>query len=82
MFLCHNKQMNPRFNDPIGCIDVSLTKQGKYMPFSGYKVMGPEYIYENIKSDDLILVCNPLYVDEVKSKLQKNTNKSFRIVSF
>ena len=52
------------------------------MPFSGYKIMAPEYIYENVKSDDLILVCNPLYVDEVKSKLQKNTNKSFSIVSF
>ena len=82
MFLCHNKQMNPRFNDPIGCIDVSLTKQGKYMPFSGYKIMAPEFMYENIKSDDLILVCNPLYVDEVKSKLQKNINKICRIVSF
>ena len=75
MFLCHNKQMNPNFNDPIGCIDVSLTKQEKFMPFSGYKIMSPEYIYENIKNDDLILVCNSLYVDEVKSKLQENTKK-------
>ena len=37
--------------------------------------MSPEYIYENIKNDDLILVCNSLYVDEVKSKLQENTKK-------
>ena len=75
--------MNPRNNDPIGCVDVKLSQtKGKYMPFSGYKIMAPEFMYENIKSDDLILVCNPLYVDEVKSKLQKNISKICRIVSF
>ena len=77
MFFCHYKQMQPNFNDPIGCIEVSLTKQENYMPFSGYKIMAPEYIYENFISDDLILVCNPLYVDEVKSNLQKKYKQKF-----
>jgi SAM-dependent methyltransferase len=48
-------------------IDINVHKQGKYMPGTGHVVSAPEALRDD--PPDLVIVMNPVYVDEVRHAL-------------
>lgn len=50
-------------------VDVNPYKQGKFMPGTGHRVIGPQALAD--APPDLVIVMNPIYVDEIKMDLRK-----------
>ena len=50
-------------------VDVNPRKHGKHVPGTGHQVVGPPALPSN--PPDLVIVMNPLYVDEVRSEMSR-----------
>jgi SAM-dependent methyltransferase len=50
-------------------VDVNPYKQGKFMPGTGHPVVAPESLVA--QPPDLVIVMNPIYVDEIAASLNK-----------
>jgi hypothetical protein len=48
-------------------VDVNPRKHGRYVPGTGQRVVAPDEL--SAAPPDLVVVMNPLYVDEVRSTL-------------
>jgi SAM-dependent methyltransferase len=53
----------------IAAVDINPYKQGKFMPGTGHRVVAPEELAE--LRPDLVIVMNPVYVDEVSKELTR-----------
>ena len=62
-------------------IDINKNKIGKFLPVSKIEIKNKEDFYKSVQSDDLLLISNPNYVDEIKEYIIKNTNIKFKIQS-
>lgn len=49
-------------------VDINPYKQGKFMPGAGHRVIAPSALVE--APPDLVIVMNPIYVDEIRSCLR------------
>lgn len=81
MFLMHCKSNKDLFNKIGFAIDINKNKIGKFLPVSKIEIKSKEDFYESVKSDDLLLISNPNYIDEIKNDIIKNTNIKFKIQS-
>lgn len=48
------------------CIDVNTAKQHKFTPVSGHQISPPEKLSEAGTADLLVIVMNPVYLDEIR----------------
>jgi SAM-dependent methyltransferase len=53
----------------VAAVDINPFKQGKFMPGSGHPVIAPEALFK--QPPDLVIVMNPIYVEEIKSSLSE-----------
>lgn len=81
LLLFHMKQLFSDYHPPEGCIDINPSKQSKYLPSLGYRVMHPEFLYSHLQDGDTIIVSNPAYHSEIESMVSTNTRKKFNLVS-
>ena len=81
LFLYHMKKYFVDYQSPVGCIDINPSKQSKYLPSLGYKVMNPEFLYSCMEDGDTVVASNPVYVAEINSMISTNTGKSFKLIS-
>ncbi len=51
----------------IDClVDINPNKTGKFAPVTGIKIIGPEELKQHFQKDDLIIIANPNYSEEIK----------------
>lgn len=50
-------------------IDINPTKQGRYLPASGHRIVAPEALVE--RPPDTVLVMNRIYLPEVRARLDE-----------
>lgn len=81
MFLIHCKSNKDLFSKIGFAIDINKNKIGKFLPVSKIEIKNKEDFYKSVQSDDLLLISNPNYVDEIKEDIIKNTNIKFKIQS-
>ncbi len=48
------------------CIDVNTAKQHKFTPVSAHQILPPESLSEAGSSDLLVIVMNPVYLEEIR----------------
>lgn len=56
----------PQF-EPLVAVDINPAKRGRFLPGSGLAVCAPEDLREH--DVELVLVMNPLYIEEIRTKL-------------
>lgn len=66
----------------LSVIDVNPAKQGLFAPSSGVQIQSPRFLFENCMDNDLVLVMNPSYLNEIKLEIKSNTDKSIRVIPF
>lgn len=50
-------------------VDVNPHKHGKFLPGTGYETVSPERLRD--ERPDLVIVMNPIYVEEIRSELRR-----------
>ncbi len=50
-------------------VDINPFKQGKYVPGTGHKIVSPETLRDAEAPPDLVIVMNPIYVNEIEVQL-------------
>jgi SAM-dependent methyltransferase len=50
-------------------VDINPYKQGKFMPGTGHPIIAPEALVD--QPPDLVIVMNPIYVEEIKASLKR-----------
>jgi hypothetical protein len=50
-------------------VDINPRKHGMYMPGTGQRIVGPEFLAEY--RPDKVIVINPVYVDEIGKDLKR-----------
>lgn len=81
MFAYHMMKRFPSSPQPVGCVDINDKKHNSFMAGTGYKISAPSCLYKNAKDDDLVIVTNPNYVNEVKELLKLNTTRRLIVKS-
>ena len=51
-------------------IDINPYKQGKFLPGSGHRVEGPEYL--RVKPPQCVVIMNPIYESEISKTLREH----------
>ncbi len=59
-------------------VDINPRKQGMFIPGTGQRIVSPEFLCEY--RPDLIIVMNPIYVNEV-SQITRNMNVDTKVIS-
>ena len=81
MFLVHCFYRN-RLIDRVGfAIDQNPQKCGKFLPGSLVPIWDKEKFYASVKNDDLLLISNPNYKDEILVGLRENGLDRLKIVT-
>ena len=71
MFLSHVKNVNSNLLLKVkSIIDIDLKKTNLYMQFINIKIISPQKYLNLNNKNDLIVVTNPEYYDEVKYYLK------------
>ena len=81
MFLMHCKSNESLFKKVGFAIDINPSKIGKYLPGSKVQIRDKDTFYRMVNSNDLLIVSNPNYFDEIKNDIKRNTSKKFRVQS-
>ena len=68
LFLSHLKNLAPEvLSKIVGVVDSDLTIQKKYTRSTNLKIENPEVLFENVRENDVILISNPAYFDEIQN---------------
>ena len=62
-------------------IDINKEKCNKFLPVSYKKIISKEKYFKNAKSNDLVIVSNENYLDEIKKDFNKMKLKKIKIIS-
>ena len=75
LFLNHARHLNEEFFSKFkAAIDINPGKTGKYLPGTGLPIISPSQYSGRARDNDIILVANPNYFDEIfKDVKQINT---------
>ena len=58
----------------FGCVDQNNFKENKYLPSTKIKVLFAKNFLRKVKENDIIIVSNPLYRNEIEKYLNSNLN--------
>jgi hypothetical protein len=61
-------------------VDINPGKWGKYMPGSMIPIAGPEKFFETANEDDLLVIANPNYRDEIITQVQNRGLHKLRVI--
>jgi len=69
MFLVHCHRLGKLVDQIKFAVDVNPHKVGRFLPVSLVNIESPEALLESLTNEDLILIANPNYADEIASWL-------------
>ena len=81
IFLNHCKNSNILINKIKFAIDINPNKIGKYLPGSLIQIKSKEFFFKKIKNNDILLISNPIYKNEIIKEIKKNSTIKLNIVT-
>jgi len=81
MFLNHCKSEKNLINKVKFAIDINPNKIGKYLAGSLIKIESKEKFFKKFESNDVLIISNPIYKNEIVSEIKKTTSKEIRIIT-
>jgi len=79
LFQCYNMK---KLIDKVGfAIDINPNKIGKYLQGSLVSVRHKNEFFKVVKPNDVLLICNPIYQEEIISDLSLNDISDIRILT-
>lgn len=81
MFLVHCATRNTLLDRVAFAIDVNPDKCGKFLPGSLVSIRGKEDFFRAVKRDDLLLIANPNYRDEILVELKQHGLGDLQVVT-
>lgn len=81
LFLTHCKNMGILTDKVKFAIDLNPHKQNKFLPYSLIEIKSPESVLSLLNHEDIILVSNRNYLDEVKTWLSSNSEKQLNFIA-
>ena len=81
MFIIHCMKNKKLINKISYAIDINKEKCNKFLPVSYKKIISKEKYFKNAKSNDLVIVSNENYLDEIKKDFNKMKLKKIKIIS-
>lgn len=70
MFLVHCQRLGQLVGQVKLAVDVNPNKVGRFLPVSQVKIVAPETLLASLSDEDLILIANPNYAEEINHWLQ------------
>ena len=80
MFLVCCKDLNLLIDKVRYAIDINPDKQNKFLPYSLIPIKSKEEFFKAVKSEDLLLISNPIYEDEILQDLHLNNVERLEII--
>jgi Methyltransferase domain/C-methyltransferase C-terminal domain len=72
LFMHHLRRYDDKFYGQFkGAIDINPKKTNKFLPGTAIPIIGSEEYQKNTSNDDVILVSNPNYYDEICNQVKK-----------
>lgn len=81
MFLSHCSHLNKVLNKIDFAIDINPNKVGKFLPGSRVMIKTKEDFFQAATDQDLLIISNPIYLDEIISEIKKSHLKNIEVVS-
>jgi len=66
---------------PLGIIDSDLKRQGKFIHTSGVKIFSPKEGLSLLTENDVLVISNPVYKDEILNTIKKTTQSKIRVIA-
>ena len=82
MFLYYLAQSTILKSDRLGCVDQDLRKQGKYTPYTKVPIISNASLIDRIKVDDIVVILNSNYSNEIRDFLAIHLSFSVNIMEF
>ena len=80
MFLVYCKNLNLLLDKINFAIDLNPNKQNKFLPYSLIPIKSKEEFFEVVKTEDVLLISNPNYKNEILREIQSNKIEGLEIV--
>jgi len=65
---------------PLGIIDSDQNRQGKFIHTSGVKIFSPKEGLSLLTKNDVLVISNPVYKDEILDQIQENTENKMKLM--
>jgi len=66
---------------PIGIIDSDPGRQGKFIHTSGVEILSPKEGLALLGDNDVLVISNPVYKDEILDAIKKNTHNKIVVIA-
>lgn len=80
MFLVYCKNLNLLIDKINFVIDINPNKQNKFLPYSLIPIKSKEEFFEVVKTEDVLLISNPNYKNEILRDIHLNKIEGLEIV--
>jgi predicted small metal-binding protein len=81
MFLVHISNDDELMERLKFTVDINPNKCGKYLPGSLKPIKAPQDFYQQATTDDLLLISNPRYRDEIEADLKDNGLEGITLIN-
>ena len=82
LFAHHLKMLAPDVFKRIGsAIDINPNKQNKYLPSTKLKIVSDADFIASANGDEIVVVMNPNYFDEIKLFLEQQDTSNYSLIS-
>tara|TARA_Y100000590_G_scaffold119742_1_gene137064 strand:- start:23901 stop:24986 length:1086 start_codon:yes stop_codon:yes gene_type:complete len=66
---------------PVGIIDSDPDRHGKFIHTSGVQILSPEQGLASLRDNDVLVISNPVYKDEILDVIKKNTHNKIVVIN-
>lgn len=80
MFLVHCQRLDKIVDKIDYAVDVNPNKWGKFLPSSLIPIKSKEDLFQQASPNNLLIVANPNYFDEISSEVHESLSKKIEII--